>query len=157
MDFSLARIIEVFEERFGRKASTALIVLVALAIASWALKAIVANFIVPSWNLAMKLAEFGALSEIEGWVVSITKRQIAATIGWALTVSLGSALYVKLLKWRAYKSIRNEVTRNPDKYLGALSEKMGEIAKQKVYEARDQAISDLKAKVEAGQLTIRKD
>lgn len=55
MDFSLSRVIEMFEERFGRVATTALVGIVALALACVSLKTIFETAVLPSFRVAKAL------------------------------------------------------------------------------------------------------
>lgn len=138
MDFSLARVIEVIEERLGKRAGSALIILVALAIASWSVGAIFTNILKPSFEFAIKLAELKALSDLWVWVWGITRQQAVASIGWVTFVTIGSFLYLKFLNWLAHRRIRIQITNNPDKYLKPALDRFDRLLAQTVEDTYSQ-------------------
>jgi hypothetical protein len=55
MDFGLNRFLEMFEERFGRRLTTALLALMGLAVASVSVSLIYANIALPAWQFLTAL------------------------------------------------------------------------------------------------------
>ncbi len=53
MDFGISRFLEMFEERFGRRATTALLALIGIAIAAWGLQTII-GMVVYVYKLTLK-------------------------------------------------------------------------------------------------------
>ncbi len=64
MDFGLSRIVEMFEERFGPRATSVLVALVALALGAISLKTIVDDLIVPLYTVASQLLAGQKLSDL---------------------------------------------------------------------------------------------
>jgi len=69
MDFGVDRLIEMFEERFGKLPATALLALIGLAAAGWAIHSIAVFIVAPSWHVGLA---------IFGWVQSVRFPEIHA-------------------------------------------------------------------------------
>lgn len=72
MDFGLARIVEMFEERFGAKLTTALVAIVALALVAVSLNLIVMDLLIPTYNMAVAVVE-SAQSRAIVWPPNIAR------------------------------------------------------------------------------------
>jgi hypothetical protein len=55
MDFGVDRLIEMFEERFGKGLATALLALIGLAAAGWAIHSVAIYIARPSWNIGVSV------------------------------------------------------------------------------------------------------
>lgn len=93
MEFGLGKFLEMFEERFGKKATTYLLALIGLGISSWMVKLIFTNAIWPLSKLIKQLPEIVNSSWHTLW---INFAAIAVSVG--LTMTLVS-LAISVLFW----------------------------------------------------------
>ena len=89
MDFGFARFLEMFEERFGRVATTAILAILGLAAAAWAVKTIVEAIIyvfhlIKSAKLLTALEQESAASHIVVFAVQIALTFLILGIIWRL-------------------------------------------------------------------------
>jgi hypothetical protein len=90
MDFSLSRIVEMFEERFGRAAATALIGLVATALAIMSIKAIFVDFLAPAYSFFKSVSVAWSNGKLDSFVAPLDALTFGAALGTfgALAISL---------------------------------------------------------------------
>jgi hypothetical protein len=117
MDFGLSRVIEMFEERFGRIAATALVGLIAVALACLSVQKIVEILVVPTYGVALKIASGGAFGALKVWMLSITKTDIFAAILWGAGAAFFTHVYFRFIKWRALRSVKRELTEHLEEHL----------------------------------------
>ena len=67
MDYNITRVVEMFEERFGRFLTTALIALIALALACLSLETIITSAVLPIGHVVAKIIEEKPQSLAEMW------------------------------------------------------------------------------------------
>jgi hypothetical protein len=94
MDFGLDKLIEMFEERFGRTASTALLFIIGLAAFSAGLKMVYNNIVVPILDISK------AFMRDEEWVVLLRGDIFSAVF----TALLSVVIYISI-SWFINKKI----------------------------------------------------
>ena len=65
MEFGLSRIIEMFEERFGKRLTTLVTAIIVLALVCVAAKAIIIDFIRPSYGLVLEAVRTGTFNRFK--------------------------------------------------------------------------------------------
>ena len=89
MDFGFARFLEMFEERFGRIATTAILAILGLAASAWAVKTIIEAIIyvydlIKSAKLLTVLEEESAASHIIVFAIQIAITFLIIGIVWRM-------------------------------------------------------------------------
>jgi hypothetical protein len=102
MDIGLSRIIEMFEERFGRTSATALIGIIAFALATWAVNEIITGFVIPLYHFTDSLLNGTAGSLLTKSHVAALLRGIFPVVP-ALILSFG---WVAMTRWETNRTIR---------------------------------------------------
>jgi len=92
MDLGIDKLVDMFEERFGKRAATVLLFLIALAIAAWAVKEVHRDIVVPLWALLKGVYNYLETSNFG----------ISRPIAVALTIRIGSGLIVGVIAAAAY-------------------------------------------------------
>lgn len=117
MDFGFSRFLEMFEERFGRLATTALIAMIGAALVAYSIKVVV--------DTALELHSLAAQATWLNWVT--LKDLSRPFIGWVI----GAILYVIFVQgaWRFYFQPR--LTRAAAKYEDMIAGHQAEIDKLK--------------------------
>jgi E3 ubiquitin-protein ligase DOA10 len=93
MDFGLDKFIEMFEERFGRKVTTALLVLIGVGIASVMVHLIWTNLIRPIYSYTKSINLFGFAAHAGGF-------------SWSDAANFGLSLFFWVLRIECYVANR---------------------------------------------------
>jgi hypothetical protein len=110
MDFGLDKFIEMFEERFGRKVTTALLVLIGVGIASVMVHLIWTNLIRPIYSYTKSINLFGFAAHAGGFSWSD-----AANFGLSLFFGfcvLNAMLLTVLAIFSIWKSVIDDISRS---------------------------------------------
>ncbi len=124
MDFGLDKFIEMFEARFGKKATTALLILIGAGIASAMVNLIVRDLIIPLYDVILGLIDLGAFGRVVKLAQSITKSQLIAGIVEVFITVGCSAIYYEKVKQSAINSVKKLVMDDPQKFMEMLSERI---------------------------------
>lgn len=111
MDLGLDKLIEMFEERFGRRASTCLLFLIAVGVAAFSLHAIFAYFVRPAIVLAKDTVDY-----FNGAPLAPTKEQVAYFV-----IQAGGTLLVFCLCYAVISVLLHRACRSADRLHKKLS------------------------------------
>jgi hypothetical protein len=110
----------MFEERFGRRAASALVGLIGLALACLSVKTIVEILVIPSYGMVLSIVQTGLFATVRNWLLSVTKTEIFTSIAWSLVVWAFTVWYMHTIRRRALNGVKREIAANPEKYMGPI-------------------------------------
>lgn len=143
MDFGLSRIVEVFEERFGRRASSILILIIAVGAASLGIRLTYENIISPTYKIGMEIFYSGASGNLHEMVNTRTKYDIYFVISWLTMVAIIST---------AAKLWADHVRRKANKIIDAYLEEA-----EKKYQCRISKYTELLVEAESAIRTFKEE
>ena len=104
----IARLLEMFEERFGKKASSAVMTLVVFAVVVWAIHLISEYFILPVYAIAQSAAKIGIINEVSRWLDAVTNLDVLFGISWIVLCYVVFLVIIHVIKKRAQRKFNEE-------------------------------------------------